>query len=190
MFKNYFKTAWRGLRNNKMYSSINITGLAASLAISILLLLWVSNELSYDRFHVNAQNIYMLAPKFDEQNVWYMSPAPIAVYAKREVPEVQDACRITENGNVSVFEYNGKQFTESHNCVADASLFSMFTFPFIEGNPQQPFTDAYSIVLSETTAKKFFSNEDPMSKVLKANDKKLYRVTGVIKDMPTNSYIH
>jgi len=190
MFKNYFKTAWRSLRNNKMYSFINITGLAASLAVSILLLLWASDELSYDRFNVNAKNIYKLAPKFDEQNVWYMSPAPIAVYAKKEVPEVQDACRITEKGNVSVFEYNGKKFTELHNCLADASLFSMFTFPFIEGNPRQPFTDAHSIVLSETTAKKFFGNEDPMGKVLKADDKKLYRVTGVIKDMPANSYIH
>ncbi|HXB45954.1 MAG TPA: ABC transporter permease [Puia sp.] len=190
MLKNYFKTALRSLRNNTTYSFINITGLAASLAVSILLLLWVSDELSFDRFHVNASNIYKLAPKFDEQNVWYTTPAPIAVYAKKEVPEVQDACRIRDNGNVSIFEYSGKKLTESHNCLADASLFSMFTFPFIEGNPQQPFTDAHSIVLSETTAKKFFGNEDPMGKVLKADDKKLYRVTGVIKDMPANSYIH
>ena len=91
MLKNYFKTALRSLRNNITYSFINITGLAVSLAVSILLLLWVSDELSYDRFNVNAENIYKLAPKFDEQNVWYMSPAPIAVYAKKEVPEVQDA---------------------------------------------------------------------------------------------------
>ena len=190
MFKNYFKTAWRSLRNNRMYSFINITGLAAGLAVSILLLLWVSDELSYDRFNVNADNIYKLAPKFDEQNIWYMSPAPIAVYAKKEVPEVQDACRITDKGNVSMFEYNGRQLTETHNGMADASLFSMFTFPFIEGNAQHPFTDAHSIVLSETTAKKFFGNEDPMGKVLKADDKKLYRVSGVMKDMPANSYIH
>jgi putative ABC transport system permease protein len=190
MFKNYFRSALHSLRNNRMYSFINITGLGASLAVSILLLLWATDELSYDRFNVNAKNIFKLAPKFDEQNVWYMSPAPIAVYAKKEVPEVQDACRITEKGNVSIFEYNDKQFTESHNCVADASLFSIFTFPLIEGNPRQPFTDAHSIVLSETTAKRFFGNEDPMGKELKADDKKLYRVTGVMKDMPANSYIH
>ncbi len=190
MLKNYFKIAIRSLRRNKTYSFINITGLAVSLAVSILLLLWVSDELSFDRFNVNASNIYKLAPKFDEQNIWYMTPAPIAVYAKKEVPEVQDACRITEKGNVSIFEYNGKKFTETHNCLADASLFSMFTFPFIEGNPREPFTDAHSIVLSETTAKKFFGSEDPMGKVLRADDKKLYRVTGIIKDMPANSYIH
>jgi putative ABC transport system permease protein len=189
MFKNYFKTAWRSLRNNTMYSFINITGLAAGLAVSILLLLWISDELSYDRFNVNAESIYKLAPRFDDQNIWDKTPAPAAVYAKNEVPEVANACRIRDNWNVSILEYNGKQFTESHNCLADASLFSMFTFPFIKGNPQHPFTDAHSVVLSETTAKKFFGNEDPMGKVLKADDKKLYRVTGVIKDMPANSSI-
>ena len=173
-----------------MYSFINITGLAAGLAVSILLLLWVRDELSYDRFNVNAENIYRLVPKFDDQNIWSETPAPAAVYAKKDLPEVADACRIRDNNDVSIFEYNGKRFTESHNCLADASLFSMFTFPFIDGNPQHPFTDAHSVVLSETTAKTFFGNEDPMGKVLKADDKKLYRVTGVMKDMPANSSIH
>ncbi len=190
MFKNYFKTAWRNLLKGKGFSVINITGLAVSLAVSILLLLWVNDELSYDRFNVNAANIYKLAPKFDDQNIWNSTPAPIAVYAKKEVPEVEDACRIRDNGGVSVFEYNGKKFTELHNCLADASLFSMFTYPLIKGNRQHPFTDAHSIVLSETTAKIFFGDEDPMGKVLKGNDKKIYLVTGVMKDMPGNSSIH
>ena len=190
MFTNYFKTAWRNLLKGKGFSVINITGLAVSLAVSILLLLWVNDELSYDRFNVNAANIYKLAAKFDDQNIWNSTPAPIAVYAKKEVPEVEDACRIRDNGGVSVFEYNVKKFTESHNCLADASLFSMFTFPLIKGNPQHPFTDAHSIVLSETTAKIFFGDKDPMGKVLKGSDKKLYTVTGVMKDMPANSSIH
>ncbi len=190
MFKNYFKTAWRSLRNNAMYSFINITGLAISLAVSILLLLWVSDELSYDRFNVNVANIYQLVPKFNDQNIWGSTPAPIAVYAKKEVPEVQDACRIIDNWAVSIFDYNGKKLNEWHNCLADASLFNMFTYPLIKGNPQRPFTDAHSIVLSETTAKTFFGSEDPMGKVLKGDDKKIYRVTGVMKDMPANSSIH
>jgi putative ABC transport system permease protein len=188
MFSNYLTTALRSLRNNKTYSFINIAGLALSLAVSILLLLWVNDELSYDRFNVNAANIYKLSPKFDDQNIWYMTPAPIAVYAKKEVPEVEDACRVTGNGRVSLFEYNGKKITERHNCLADASFFSMFTYPLVEGNPQHPFTDAHSIVLSETTAKTFFGDEDPMGKILKGDDKKLYTVTGVMKDMPANSY--
>jgi ABC-type antimicrobial peptide transport system permease subunit len=118
-----------------------------------------------------------------------MSPAPITVYAKKEVPEVEDACRITGNGRVSVFEYNGKRITERQNYLADASFFSMFTFPLVEGNPHHPFTDAHSIVLSETTAKTFFGGEDPLGKIVKGDDKKLYTVTGVMKDMPANSSI-
>ena len=156
MLKNYFKTALRSLRSNRTYSFINITGLAVSLAVSILLLLWVNDELSYDRFNINAANIYKLAPKFNDQNIWNLTPAPIAVHAKKEVPEVEEACRIRDNGGVSVFEYNDKNITEGHNCLADASFFSMFTYPLIKGNPQHPFTDALSIVLSETTAKTFF----------------------------------
>ncbi|MFT3705606.1 MAG: ABC transporter permease [Agriterribacter sp.] len=189
MFKNYFKTALRSLRLNKTYSLINITGLAVSLAVSILLLLWVNDELSFDRFNVHAANIYKLAPKLDENNVWNNTPAPIAVFAKKEVPEVQDACRITEDWNVSVFEYNGKKLTEGRSCHADPSLFTMFTFPLVNGNPQHPFNDDHSIILSQTTAKAFFGNENPVGKVLKGDDKKLYTVSGVMKDMPENSSI-
>jgi len=190
MLKNYFKIALRSLRKNKTYSFINITGLAVSLAVSILLLLWVSDELSFDRFNVNAANIYKLAPKFNDQNIWNSTPAPIAVYAKKEVPEVEDACRVTYNGPASIFEYNGRKFTEQHSSMADASFFNMFTYPLIEGNQQHPFIDAHSIVLSETTAKTFFGDEDPMGKILKGDDKKMYRVTGVMKNMPANSSMH
>jgi putative ABC transport system permease protein len=189
MFRNYLRTALRSLRNNKTYSFINITGLALSLAVSILLLLWVTDELGYDRFNANAANIYKLSPKFDDQNIWYMTPAPIAVHAKKEVPEVEDACRITGNGRVTLFEYNGKKITERHNCLADASFFSMFTYPLIQGNPQHPFADANSIVLSEKTAKTFFGDQEPMGKIVKGDDKKLYTVTGMMKDMPANSSV-
>jgi putative ABC transport system permease protein len=189
MLKNYFKIALRSLRNNRTYSLINITGLAVGLTVSILLLLWAKDELSYDRFNVNAAKIYKLAPKFDENNIWSNTPAPIAVYSKKEVPEVADACRITQASNVSVFEYKGKKITEWQNCRADPSLFTMFSFPLIRGNLKEPFTDSHSIIVSETTAKTFFGDEDPMGIVLKGDDKKLYHVTGVMKDMPANSSI-
>src|ERR1700754_176196 len=192
MLKNYFKIALRNLRKSKMYSFINITGLSVGLAVSILLLLWVRDELSYDRFNVNTTHLYKLSPSFGNTGtpvIWNSTPAPIALSAKKDLPEVADACRITEDWNTTVFEYEGKRITEWHNCHADASLFTMFTYPLIKGNPQHPFTDAHSIVLSETTAKKFFGDEDPMGKVLKADDKKIYHVTGVMKDMPENSSI-
>ena len=192
MFNNYFKIALRNLRKSKTYSFINITGLSAGLAVSILLLLWVKDELSYDRFNVNATNLYKLSPTFGggaNPTIWETTPAPIALYAKKEIPEVEDACRVTEDWATSVFEYKGKKFTEWHNYQVDPSFFSMFTYPLIKGNPQHPFTDAHSIILSETTAKTFFGDEDPMGKVLKADDKKIYQVTGVMKDMPDNSSI-
>lgn len=190
MLKNYFKTALRSLRNNTTYSFINITGLAVSLSVSILLLLWVNDELGYDRFNVHANHIYKLAPKFDDQNIWSKTPAPIAVYAKKEVPELEDACRIRDNGRVSLFQYKDKKFTEGRSCLADASFFSMFTYPLIKGNPLHPFSDAHSIILSETTAKTFFGDEDPIGKVLTGDDKKIYSVTGVMQDMPANSSMH
>jgi putative ABC transport system permease protein len=190
MIKNYFKIALRGLRHNMMYSFINISGLAVSLAVSILLLLWVKDELSFDRFNVNANNIYKLAAKFDDNgNIWGVTPAPTAIWAKKSVPEVADACRIIENWSASVFEYNGKKIRELHNCRVDSSFFTMFSFPLLEGDPKHPFADAHSIVLSETTAKTFFGHEPATGKVLKADDKKLYTVTGVMKDMPENSSI-
>jgi putative ABC transport system permease protein len=190
MIRNYFKIAMRGLRHNVTYSFINIGGLAISLAVSILLLLWVRDELSFDRFNINADNIYKLAVKFDDNgNIWGGTPAPSAIYAKKSVPEVADACRITENWSVSVFEYNGKKMREWHNCRVDSSFFTMFSFPLVEGDPKHPFADAHSIVLSETTAKTFFGHEPAFGKVLKADDKKLYTVTGVMKDMPENSSI-
>src|ERR1700733_14000920 len=108
MLKNYFKVALRNLFKSKTYSFINITGLAVSLAVSILLLLWAKDELSFDRFNVNAAHIYKLAPKFDDNgNIWGGTPAPSAIYAKKELPEVADACRVTEDWTVSIFEYNG-----------------------------------------------------------------------------------
>jgi putative ABC transport system permease protein len=192
MLKNYFKIALRHLRKSKTYSFINITGLAVSLAVSILLLLWVNDELSYDRFNMHAANLYRLSPTFGNganPTIWGTTPAPIAIYAKKEVPEVQDACRVTENWAVSIFEYKGKKFTEWHNYQVDPSFFGMFTFPLVKGDPQHPFTNTHSIILSETTAKKFFGDEDPMGKVLKADDKKIYQVSGVMKDIPDNSSI-
>jgi putative ABC transport system permease protein len=179
MLKNYFKIALRNLRKSKTYSFINITGLSVSLAVSILLLLWVNDELGYDRFNVNSSNLFRMSP----------TPAPLAIYAKKEVPEVENACRVTEDWTASVFEYKNKRLTEWHNCRVDPSFFSIFTYPLLEGDPQHPFKDAHSIVLSETTAKRFFGAEDPVGKVLKADNNKIYSVSGVMKNMPENSSI-
>lgn len=192
MIKNYFKIALRNLRKSRLYSSINIIGLSTGLGVCILLLLWVKDELSFDRFNVHAANLYRLAPTFTNEGqpaVWDATCAPIAVFAKEELPEVENACRLSDNWAVSYFNYKGKRIDEWHNKHVDASFFSMFSFPLIKGNQERPFEDAYSIVLSETTAKRIFGDEYPIGKVVTGDDKKLYHVTGVMKDIPDNSSI-
>ena len=192
MLKNYVKTALRNLRKNKLYSSINIAGLSVSLAASILLLLWARDELSYDRFNVRAAQLYHLLPSVDNAgatSVWDYTSAPIAVFAKNEVPEVANACRMEDNWGVTFFETGGRRITEWHNKFVDGAFFSMFSFPLVKGDAGHPFSDAYSAVLSETTAKRFFGDADPMGKALEGDDKKVYHVTGVMKDIPENSSI-
>lgn len=192
MFKKNLIITWRNLRKSKAYSIINITGLAVSLAACILLLLWVQDELSFDRFHKNADNIYHIAAGFNsdgKENFWSNTPAPLATRSKQSVPEVADACRVGGNWGLSQLEYNGKKFMESKNGLVDPSFFTMFNFPLIKGSTLKPFTDSRSVILSETTAKKYFGNDDPMGKVLKGDDKKTYHVTGVMKDIPENSSI-
>ena len=192
MFRNYFRTALRSLRNNGIYSVINVGGLSVSLAASILLLLWARDELSYDRFNVHAAQLYRLLPSIDNagaSSVWDYTSAPIAVYAKNEVPEVANACRMEDNWGVTFFEFGGKKITEWHNKFVDPAFFSMFTYPLVKGDAQHPFADAYSVILSESTAKRFFGDADAMGRALEGDDKKVYHVTGVMRDIPENSSI-
>jgi len=192
MLTNFFKLTFRNLRKSKTYSIINITGLAVSLAASILLLLWAKDEISFNGFHKNIDNLYTVASRFapdGKEIIWGTTSAPLAIFAKKELPEVQDVCRITDNGDVSLYEYNNKKFLESGGGLVDASFFTMFSFPLIKGDPNHPFTDDLSIIVSQTTAKKIFGDADPIGKSLTADDKKIYHVTGVMQDMPANSNI-
>lgn len=192
MLKNYFKIAFRNLRNSKLYSAINISGMAVSLAACILLLLWVKDELSFDHFHKNIDNIYKIAANMGQdgkETIWDNTPAPLGYFAQKELPEVAAASRVSGKWDVSYFEYNNKKFNETSNGLVDPAFFSIFSFPLVKGNPLQPFTDDQSVILSESVAAKIFGTENPIGKTLKADDKKLYHVTGVMQDMPKNSSI-
>lgn len=192
MFKNHLKTAWRNLVKNKFYSAINITGLTAGLAVGILILLWVQDELSFDRFHQQAKQIYRLQSLVgtgSSQQIWSTTVSPIATLAKQEVPEVKDAVRIA-GSNYSLFTYKDKRFNEDNAIYADPSFFSIFDFPLIKGNTANPFPNDNSVVLTEGTAKRYFGNEDPIGKVIMAENKVNFTVTGIIKDFPKNSSIN
>lgn len=190
MIKNYFKTAWRNLIKNKFYSVINIAGLTLGLAIGILILLWVQDELSFDTFHRNAKNIYRLDIQGGTgatKQIFDFGVAPIARLAKQELPEVTGATRLTYDVNFSMYKYRDKVFGDEKVAFSDPSLFTMFDFPLIKGNNSIPFPDDNSIVITKTTAQKFFGDADPMGKVIVADNKQNFTVTGVINDFPKNS---
>ncbi len=192
MLRNYFRTAWRNLLKNRFYSLINITGLTAGLAVGILILLWVQDELSFDRFHQQSSSIYRLENKVGtgtSQQIWPSTVAPMAGFAKRELPEVKDAVRLTGNYMYTLFKYKEKTFTEEKSSFTDPNLFSVFDFGLVQGNPAKPFPDNHSVVLTETSAKRYFGNDNPIGKVLSYNEKSSFTVSGVIRDLPKNSSI-
>lgn len=193
MLKNYFKTAWRNLFHNKFYSFINIAGLTAGLAVGILILLWVQDELSFDSFHKNAGNIYrveIFGGTGASKQIWESMVAPIGPLAKQELPDVQDQVRITDNWFFSLYKYNEKAFGEQNVAFADPSLFKIFDFPLLEGNTAKPFANDNSVVITKKTAQKYFGIDDAIGKVIVADGKENFTVSGVIADFPRNSSIN
>jgi putative ABC transport system permease protein len=182
MIKNYFKTAIAHLIRNKTYSLISISSLTIGIAVCILLLLYVQIELSFDRYHKNADNIYRLCnPEHP-----YHSPQT-AKFLADNIPEIKSYTRILPRYNELV-EYKEKRFKENRIAYADAAFFRIFSFTFRQGNPQNALQQPFTIVISEKTARKYFGNEDPVGKVLKLNNESNYTITAVMDDMPQNSH--
>jgi len=192
MIRNYFKTAWRNLKKSRFYTLINIGGLSVGLTIGILLLLWIQDEFSYDSFHKNYPRIYKLENMVGtgtSRQLWSVTTAPIGVLAKKQIPGVEDVVRITYNPFYGLFKYGNKRFNEQKNHFADPSFFSVFDFKIIKGDEKNPFPDNNSIVITKSTAEKYFGNEDPVGKIIVADDSVNFKVTGVINDFPKNSSI-
>jgi putative ABC transport system permease protein len=190
MLKNHLKLAFRGLLRDHVYSFINIGGLAVGIAASVLLLLWVQDELSFDAFHKKADRLYKVNANFDNngtKSVFNTLPGPMAVFAKREVPTVEDAVRIGTDTYGFQYTVGDKNFIENKSAYVDPSFLTMFDFPLIQGNISRPFPDNRSLILSETTAKKFFGTRDALGKTLRLHEKDVYTVSGVMEDMPLNS---
>lgn len=188
MFRNYFVTAFRNIFKHKVYSFLNVTGLALGLACSIFILLWVQDELNYDRHFEGVENLYRV-----EEDQYYggesyhvnVTPFPCAPVFKSDIPEVEDAARITWH---SVLLRDGeKAFYENSIVAADPSYFDMFKFDFVLGDPTKVLDDPSSIILDEELAEKYFGNENPIGKTLTLNNKFDFRVTGVFKKLPNNT---
>ena len=192
MFKNYFKTAFRSLTKNKFYTSINIIGLAVGLATCLLIFLYVLDELSYDKYNVNANRIYRVNNeiKFNGNHLdLAQGPALMGSTMVREMPQVEQYTRMSWYGSFLVKKGN-ENIQEQRVGYADSSLFDVFTLPVIAGNAKTALRDYHSLVITETIAKKYFNSTDVVGKTMLINDTGNYKITAVIKDIPKQSHFH
>src|SRR5258706_11920811 len=172
MIKNYFKIAWRNLVKNKAFSFINILGLSIGISVCFIIMLYVQDELSYDRFNVKADRTYRIAFKASinggkilEANVM----PPVAAALKNEYPEVEEATRLNKNGQTKVI-YKDKTFKEDGLVIVDSNFFSVFTLPFIKGDPKTALMESKTIVVTKDIATKYFNKEEPVVKLLKIDN--------------------
>ncbi|MBS1729341.1 MAG: ABC transporter permease [Bacteroidetes bacterium] len=188
MLKNYFKIAIRNLWRNKSISAINIFGLAIGMASAMLILLWIQNEMSMDRFHQNGDRIYMMynRDKDPEGKIWAWPNTPniLATTLKNDYPEVEDAVRYR---NVTFLLTAGEKKLNQRGAFADSGFLNVFSFPLLKGNPSQALNNSYSIVLTEQFAKALFGNEDAMGKIVRVDSVNNCTVTGILKDLPNNT---
>ena len=192
MFKNYLKISWRNLLKSKFYSVINIAGLTIGLAIGMLILLWVNDELSFDKFHSKAASIYRVNSFLGSgttRRIWNTTQGPVATAALKQVPGVVAAVRITSNGK-HIYTYADKLLTEDNTAFVDPSFFTLFDFKLLKGDTKKPFPNDQSVIITQSTAKRYFGDINPIGKTLQEDHKNSYVVSGVITDFPDNSSIN
>ncbi len=191
MIRNFIKITLRNILKHKGYSFINITGLAIGMACCLLITLWVLDELSYDRFHENAPYLYRV-----EENQHYsgrryhvnVTPYPLAPAMVEEIPEIKRATRYVWRGG-GLFRYGEKAFYERSVRAVDPSFLNMFTFPLVKGDKKSALKSPNSIIISEKIAEKYFGKEEPLGKIINIDNQYDFKVTGVMKNVPHNSYL-
>jgi putative ABC transport system permease protein len=190
MLRNYIKVALRNLWKNKGFSAINILGLAIGLACFLLIALYVADELSYDRFHEKANRIYRVHSEIkfggNELNLAVCSD-PMGAVLKKDYPQVEEFTRLYKRG--SWLFRKGTEFVNENDVIyADSTLFNVFTIPLVAGDSRTALNAPGTMVISESAALKYFGNTDVIGKALETDDKKLHKITAVMKDLPHNSH--
>src|SRR4030042_1341855 len=191
MIRNYITTAIRNLLRNPVYALINIFGLSIGITCSLLILIFIKNEISYDKFHENKDDLYRMVFEMVNQDGRIISPqmtAPPAPAMMEEFPEVEAATRITGYRN-GYFTYQNKSFKSDGVIYADSLFFEMFSFQLISGDPETVLKEPFTLVINEETAKNIFGKENPIGKVLRWNNKDDLLITGVVKSPPENSHL-
>lgn len=187
MIINYLKTAIRNILRNKVFSLINILGLSVGMAACLLIMLWIQNELNFDKFHENRDKMYRVMAYGQRyfENGSETTPAPLGLQAARQMPEIENVT-LFEGVDELLFQYGDKGFYQKGGIIADTSFFSFFKFKFIEGNPNHPFKNANEIIIDEEIAQKLFGDKTALGKVIET-DGESAKVVGVIKKVPQNS---
>ena len=191
MLRNYFKIAWRNLLKHKSHSAINIVGLAVGMASFLLILFYVQDESSFDKFHDDYQEIYRVTEVNSSENgetKLANTYSGIGPALQSDFPEVESFVRLYIS-EVAVSDGATKKFMESSFTYADSSFWEIFNFKLLEGNPETALSDPFSVVLTESMATKYFGEAEAMGKVLKVDEKFNYKVTGIVEDVPDNSHL-
>lgn len=190
MFSNFFKIAVRNIARHKGFTFINVAGLAIGLAASLLILLWVQDEFSYEKFNQNGSVLYRVEEDQFYSGARYhvtVTPVPAGPVWKEKIPEIEEQVRVNLWLPRVLFQYKEKVFFETAIAAVDSSLLSVFTFPLSMGDPGTALNSPHSIILTKKLATKYFGNENPVGKVLTVENKAQFTVTGVFKEIPSNS---
>ncbi len=192
MFRNYWKTALRSFSKNRLNTWISVGGLAIGLTAFIVIALFINDELSYDKFNKNKDHTYRIAmdmgPDFNNP----LTPMPLAPALKSALPEINNVVRIVKNRDAkALFVYDDKRFYETNFMYADSSVFDVFTFDFISGDPRKALTEPNTLIIDKSTALKYFGTANALNKIIKIEgENKGYKITGVINDLPAQSHFH
>ena len=195
MIRNYLKIAIRNLLKHTFITSINLFGLTVGLSCCLLIMVFILHELSYDRYHGNADNIYRVERSFKNPETGTLAlelgsvAPPFGPLLENDFKEIQKITRLFSPGTTTL-HFGDKKFKEQHIYFADEHFFSVFDVEVVKGNPSMALNDPFSIMLSEEMAEKYFGSEDPLNKTIRLDNRAGFKVTGVYKAFPDNSHVH
>ena len=195
MIKNFLKIAWRNLVKNKAYSLINITGLAIGLSCFLLIALYVIDELSYDRFYPNADRIYRIHSdiRFGGANLHMpVTSDMMGQILKKDYPQIENYTRIYSFSGDKLIRKGNDYISEPRAANVDSTFFDVFPLSVIEGDIKHALVDPNTVVITESTAKKYFGTVSVLGKTIEVRDEKnpFYKITAIVKDIPENAHFH
>jgi putative ABC transport system permease protein len=191
MFKTYITHALRLIRKDKFHSFLNILGLSSGIACALIIFLYVQNELTYDSFHKKVDRIYRIYSTYvtSGEPIRFSSASPaLGPRLKEHYPQIEEFTRISPMGEL-LFEYGQSRFYEEDIVYAEPSIFKVFSFKLLQGNPVTALKDPQTIVLTSKVAKKYFGDSNPLGKLIKVENRNQFRITGIIEDLPNNSHL-